>query len=51
MNRLGVDFADAVTFIKRLSLNNNFSIDGIYTHFATSDEKGSALCKTSNKKI
>ena len=51
MNRLEVDFADAVTFIKRLSLNNNFSIDGIYTHFATSDEKGSAYAKLQIKRF
>lgn len=39
MRRLGIDFKDAVTFIKQVSRNKNFIIDGIYTHFATSDEK------------
>lgn len=42
MNRLGVDYQGAFEFIKKLSSdNNNFKIDGIFTHFATSDEVGS----------
>ncbi|HCY77393.1 MAG TPA: alanine racemase [Ignavibacteriales bacterium] len=41
MNRLGVDFIDAFKFIHKLSLNKNFVIDGIFTHFATADEAGS----------
>ncbi|HMN25635.1 MAG TPA: alanine racemase, partial [Ignavibacteriaceae bacterium] len=40
MNRLGVDYWQAVKFIQKISLNNNFVIDGIFTHFATSDEAG-----------
>ncbi len=39
MNRLGVEYSEAFGFIYRLSRNKNFIIDGIYTHFATSDEK------------
>ena len=39
MNRLGISYKDAFNFIARLSKNKNFVIDGIYTHFATSDEK------------
>ena len=39
MNRLGVSYEDSFKFIERLSRNKNFLIDGIYTHFATSDEK------------
>ncbi|MCU7495586.1 MAG: alanine racemase [Ignavibacteria bacterium] len=38
MGRLGVNFKDAVDFIKKVSLDKQFIIDGIYTHFATSDE-------------
>jgi len=45
MNRLGVNFADAVNFIKKISINNNFLIDGIYTHFATSDKVGNRYTK------
>lgn len=45
MNRLGVDYPEAVKFIEKLSLNKNFGIDGIYTHFATSDEVGSKYAK------
>ncbi len=39
MNRLGVNYNDAFDFIFKLSKNKNFIIDGIYTHFATADEK------------
>ncbi len=39
MNRLGINFTEALNFILMLSKNKNFIIDGIYTHFATSDEK------------
>jgi alanine racemase len=45
MNRLGVDFSEAVKFIEKMSLNKNFLIDGIYTHFATSDELKSEYAK------
>ena len=45
MNRLGVDYSEAFNFIKKLSSNNNFKIDGIFTHFATSDEAGSNYAK------
>ena len=39
MNRLGVKYDEAFSFIHRLSKNKDFIIDGVYTHFATSDEK------------
>jgi alanine racemase len=39
MNRLGINYNDAVENIKLLSEKKNIIIDGIYTHFATSDEK------------
>jgi len=39
MNRLGINYKDAFDFIFKLSKNKNIIIDGIYTHFATSDEK------------
>jgi len=51
MNRLGVDYSDAVKFIKKLSQNKNFGIDGIYTHFATSDEVGSKYAKLQIKRF
>lgn len=38
MNRLGIRFDKAFDFIEKLSKNNKFLIDGVYTHFATSDE-------------
>ncbi|MFA6979431.1 MAG: alanine racemase [Ignavibacteriaceae bacterium] len=39
MGRLGIPFKDAVPFIERMSMNNKFILDGVYSHFATSDEK------------
>ncbi|MCL5029089.1 MAG: alanine racemase [Bacteroidetes bacterium] len=38
MNRLGIRYDKAFDFIEKLSKNNKFLIDGVYTHFATSDE-------------
>jgi alanine racemase len=51
MNRLGVDYSEAFEFIQKLSLNNNFVIDGILTHFATSDEAGSEYAKLQIKRF
>jgi len=45
MNRLGVNYSEAVELIQKVSTNNNFVIDGIFTHFATSDEAGSDYSK------
>jgi len=39
MNRLGVPFNEAYDFISLINKNKIFRIDGIYTHFATADEK------------
>ena len=43
MNRLGIDFDKAPEFILRLDKSSDFVIDGIYTHFATSDEKNKSF--------
>lgn len=51
MNRLGVDYWQAVKFIQKISLNNEFIIDGIFTHFATSDEAGSSFTKLQIKRF
>jgi len=51
MNRLGVDYTEAFSFIKKLSLNKNFKIEGIFTHFATSDEAGSIYAKLQIKRF
>ena len=51
MNRLGVDFSETFDFIKKISLNNNFVIDGIFTHFATSDEVGNDYAKLQVKRF
>jgi alanine racemase len=39
MNRLGINYRDALELIKKISEYDKIKIDGIYTHFATSDEK------------
>ena len=39
MNRLGISHEIAFEQISKLKMNTNIIIDGIYTHFATSDEK------------
>ena len=51
MHRLGVDYSEASQFIQELSSNNNFIIDGIFTHFATSDEAGSDYVKLQIKRF
>jgi alanine racemase len=38
MNRLGISWKYAVDFVKTLAENKEFTIDGIYTHFASADE-------------
>ncbi len=43
MNRLGINFNDAIDFISKLSKDENFIIDGTYTHFATSDERNKSF--------
>lgn len=45
MGRLGVYYKNAVEFIKDVNSNKNFIIDGIYTHFATSDSKNKGFAK------
>ncbi len=51
MNRLGIKYNNAADFIEKISNNNNFLIDGIYTHFATSDEKDKIFAKLQLKRF
>ncbi len=51
MNRLGVDFNNAVDFIKKLNLKKDFVIDGIFTHFAVSDVVDSSFTKLQIKRF
>lgn len=40
MGRVGINYKNAVEFVKKLFYDfKNLNIEGIYTHFATSDEK------------
>lgn len=51
MGRLGVHFKKAVQFIEQISNNKNFILDGIYSHFATSDEKDRTFAKLQLKRF
>lgn len=45
MNRLGVNHNEAYKFISYVSNLNHFFVDGVYTHFATADERNSNLAR------
>lgn len=51
MNRLGIDLKEAFSFISSLSRHPKFFVDGIYTHFATADEKNNAFAKFQLKRF
>lgn len=51
MNRLGINFNDSLSFISKLSKDENFIIDGTYTHFATSDEKNKSFANLQLKRF
>ncbi len=46
MGRLGLNYREAFEIIKEVSTYGNVKIDGIYTHFATSDEKNKSYALT-----
>ncbi|GBD89974.1 alanine racemase [bacterium BMS3Abin04] len=43
MGRIGINYLNAVKLIKKIAGNDKIVLDGIYTHFATSDEKDKAF--------
>ena len=51
MNRLGINFNNAFDFICELNNDDNFIIDGTYTHFATSDEKNKSFANLQLKRF
>ncbi len=51
MGRLGIPYQRAVEIIVRLSKIKNIKIDGIYTHFATSDEKDKTFANLQLKRF
>lgn len=51
MGRLGAYFKNAIEFIKSVNNNSNFEIDGIYTHFASSDSSNLDFTKTQIKRF
>ncbi|MEJ2617036.1 MAG: alanine racemase, partial [Ignavibacteriaceae bacterium] len=51
MNRLGISYKNAFEFVKRVSKDKFFIIDGIYTHFATSDEKDKTFANLQLKRF
>ena len=51
MNRLGINHTEAFNFIKRLSMDKDFEIDGIYTHFANSEDKDKSFAMLQIKRF
>lgn len=51
MGRVGLPFKKAVGLIERLSKSKNIIIDGVYTHFATSDEKDKKFAELQLKRF
>ncbi len=51
MNRLGISYKNAFEFVKKISEDKFFIIDGIYTHFATSDEKDKSFANLQLKRF
>lgn len=51
MGRLGVPFKDAVQFIEKIVINDKFILDGIYSHFANSDEKDKTFAQLQLKRF
>ncbi len=51
MNRLGLDFSQALSEIVKLSKCKNIIIAGIYTHFATSDENDKRFAELQLKRF
>ncbi|MFA6598753.1 MAG: alanine racemase, partial [Ignavibacteriaceae bacterium] len=48
---LGVRYQDAVQFIEKLAVSDRFILDGIYSHFATSDEKDTSFAQLQLKRF
>ena len=51
MGRLGVRYQDAVQFIEKVAASDRFILDGIYSHFATSDEKETSFAQLQLKRF
>ena len=51
MGRVGLPFEGAFDLIKGLSKSKNIIIDGVYTHFATSDEKNKSFAELQLKRF
>ncbi len=51
MGRVGVKYQEAVRFIEQVSLNDKFILDGVYSHFATSDEYNKTFAELQLKRF
>jgi len=51
MGRLGVPFHKATQFIEKIVVNDKFILDGIYSHFANSDEKDKTFAQLQLKRF
>ncbi|MCX7877058.1 MAG: alanine racemase [Ignavibacteria bacterium] len=45
MRRIGFDYKRAVQNVEKIAMMKNLELEGIYTHFATSEEKDKSFCK------
>ena len=51
MNRLGIHYSQAFDFVRKISNDKDFEIDGIYTHFANSEEKNKTFPRLQVKRF
>lgn len=51
MGRVGVSFRDAPSFVERVSKLSNIELVGLYTHFATSDERDKSFARLQLKRF
>jgi alanine racemase len=51
MNRVGVHYSSGARFLEMIAQNSNIETDGIYTHFATSDERSKTFAKVQFKRF
>ncbi|MCX6149788.1 MAG: alanine racemase [Ignavibacteriales bacterium] len=51
MGRLGIRFNEAVNFVENLSKQDDIIVDGIYMHFATSDERDKSFAQLQLKRF
>lgn len=51
MGRVGIPFGEAVSFVKRMESDSNIHLEGLYTHFATSDMEDKSFAHAQLKRF